>query len=128
MSPNPIQKKKINLSTLKDDFSSRTDPFIFTSIAPVLLDQSNEISWVFSSSQINKSHPAQSTVSFRSDSSSEANSSCCQKSDSWSHLRVESNISMDILLKTSHPKPLEAAYHWERKKLVQISDLKFCKT
>ena len=31
-------------SILKDDFSSKTDPSIFTSIAPVLLDQSNETS------------------------------------------------------------------------------------
>ena len=29
---------------LKDDFSSRTDPSLFTSIAPVLLDWSNKTS------------------------------------------------------------------------------------
>ena len=34
-------------SILKEDFSSRTDPSIFSSIAPVFLDQSNETSWVF---------------------------------------------------------------------------------
>ena len=33
-----------NTSILKDDFSSRTDPSIFTSVAPVLLDQSNKTS------------------------------------------------------------------------------------
>ena len=32
---------------LKSWFSLRTDPSIFTSIAPVLLDWSNESSWVF---------------------------------------------------------------------------------
>ena len=36
------------LSILKDDFSLRTDPSIFISIAPpVLLNQSNERSWTF---------------------------------------------------------------------------------
>ena len=37
-------EKKVNPSILKDDFFSRTDPLIFTSIAPVLLDRSNETS------------------------------------------------------------------------------------
>ena len=36
--------EKINPSTLKDNFSSRTDLSIFTSIAPVLLDPSNKTS------------------------------------------------------------------------------------
>ena len=40
-------KRKVNLSVLKDDFSSRTDPSIFKSIVPELLDQSDELSWVF---------------------------------------------------------------------------------
>ena len=43
----PIQfrRAKVNNSILKDDFFfSRTDPSIFTSIAPVVLDQSNETS------------------------------------------------------------------------------------
>ena len=35
---------KVKPSILKDDFSSRTDSFIFTSIVPVLLDWSNETS------------------------------------------------------------------------------------
>ena len=34
-------------SILKDDFSWRTEPPIFTPIAPELLDQSHEISWAF---------------------------------------------------------------------------------
>ena len=39
-------KGKHNYIILKDDFSSRTDPSIVTSMPPVLLDQSNETSWV----------------------------------------------------------------------------------
>ena len=38
-SPNPIFKRKVTLTS-----SSRTNPSIFTSIAPVLLDQPNETS------------------------------------------------------------------------------------
>ena len=37
-------EEKDKPSILKDDFSSRTDPSIFTSIAPMLLDGSNETS------------------------------------------------------------------------------------
>ena len=37
-------EEAVNPSILKDEFSSRKDPFIFTSIAPVLLDRSNETS------------------------------------------------------------------------------------
>ena len=33
-------EEKVNPSILNDDFSSRTDPSIFTSIQPLLLDQS----------------------------------------------------------------------------------------
>ena len=40
-------EKKVNRSILKDDFSSRADWSIFISIAPMLLDWSNETSWVF---------------------------------------------------------------------------------
>ena len=36
--------EKVNPSILKDGFSSRTDPSIFTSMAPALLDQSIETS------------------------------------------------------------------------------------
>ena len=42
--PQSNLEEKVNHSILKDDFSSGTDPSIFTSIAPVLLDQSNETS------------------------------------------------------------------------------------
>ena len=37
-------EEKVNPGILKDDFSSRTDPSIFTSMEPLLLDQSNETS------------------------------------------------------------------------------------
>ena len=42
--PVPVAKnleEKVNPSILKDNFSSKTDPSIFTLIAPVLLDQLN---------------------------------------------------------------------------------------
>ena len=50
--PNPYTSSKIARDTalpsiFKDDFSSRTHPSIFTSITPLLLEQSNETSWVF---------------------------------------------------------------------------------
>ena len=38
--PQSILEEKINPNILKDDFSSRTDPPIFTSIQPLLLDRS----------------------------------------------------------------------------------------
>ena len=42
--PQPNLEEKVNPSILKDQFSSRTDPCIFTSVEPVLLDQSNKTS------------------------------------------------------------------------------------
>ena len=42
--PQSNLEDKVNPSILKVDFSSRTDPSIFTSITPVLLDWSNETS------------------------------------------------------------------------------------
>ena len=75
----PIQfRRKVNPSILKDDFY----PFIFTSIASDLLDQSNETSSVIPAFKSTGPFLPQSTVSWKSDSSSEANSSCCQRSDS----------------------------------------------
>ena len=44
--PQSNLEEKVNPSILKDDFSSRTDPFIFTSIEPLLLDRSNKTSQV----------------------------------------------------------------------------------
>ena len=42
--PQPNLEEKVNPSILQDEFSLRTDPCIFTSIEPVLLDQSNKTS------------------------------------------------------------------------------------
>ena len=46
--PQSNLEEKVSLSILKNDFSSGTDPCIFKSIAPVLLDWSNKTSLVFS--------------------------------------------------------------------------------
>ena len=55
----PIQFWRKRLSSiLKDDFSSWTGPSIFTSLAPVLLNNSNESSWLFFGIEINKLLPA----------------------------------------------------------------------
>ena len=79
-------EEKVNPNILKDNFSSKTDPFIFTSIEPLLLDRSNETSRAFPALKSTSHFLPQSTVPRRSDSSSEANSSCCHRSDAWSHL------------------------------------------
>ena len=42
--PQSNLEEKVNPNLLKDYFFSRTDPSIFTSIVPVLLDRSNETS------------------------------------------------------------------------------------
>ena len=42
MQPQSNLDEKVDPSILKEDFSSRTDPSIFISIARVLLDQSNQ--------------------------------------------------------------------------------------
>ena len=77
-------EEKVNPSLIKDDFSLRKDPLIFTSIVSVLLNRSNKTSQVFPV-LISTSHflaqPTshflpKSTISRRLDSSSEANSSC----------------------------------------------------
>ena len=72
LEPQSNLHKKDSLSILKDDFFSRADPPIFTSIAIELSDQSNETSLSFSSIEINK--PL------------EVNPSSCQKSNVWCHL------------------------------------------
>ena len=69
-------EEKVNSSILKDDCTSSTDPSINSAIAIRLVKQ-NQLN--FASIEIKKSLPAQSRVSCRSDSSSEANSSCCHR-------------------------------------------------
>ena len=78
----PIQfRRESQPQHLKRCFSPRTNPSIFTSIAPVFLDRSNETNRVFPALKSTSYFLPQSTVSPRSDSSSEANSSCCHRSD-----------------------------------------------
>ena len=73
----PIKfQEKVNPSILKNDFSSRTDPSIFTSVAPMLFDWLHKTKFT----EIYKPLPAL-VQSLRSDSSSEANSSSCHRSD-----------------------------------------------
>ena len=77
---------QVNPSNLKDDFSTRTDPSIFSSTAPVLSDRSNKTSWFFPALKSTSNFLPHSKVSRRSDSCLEANSSCCHRSDAWSQL------------------------------------------
>ena len=79
--PQPNLEEKVNPSILKGDFSSRTDQSTFKLVAPVLLDQSNKTNSVFLASKLTNHFLPQSSVSCRSDSSSEVNSSCCHRSD-----------------------------------------------
>ena len=51
-----------------------------------VLRLSNETSWVFPVLKSISHFLPQSTVPYRSDASSEANSSCCHRSHAWSHL------------------------------------------
>ena len=61
----------------QSNLEEKLDPSIFTSITPMLLDQPNETSWFCSALKFLR----QSTVSHRSHSSSEANSTYCHRSD-----------------------------------------------
>ena len=76
-----VLAEKVNPSILKDDFSSRTDPSFFTSIASAFLDRSNETNLVFPALKSTYHPLPQSPVSRRSDSDPEANSSCCHRTD-----------------------------------------------
>ena len=59
----PIQlKRESQPQHLKRWFSSRTDPSIFTLIAPVLLDQSNETSWVVVTDQMPDHNTSESNI------------------------------------------------------------------
>ena len=50
-------RRESNPKILKDEFFSRTDPSIFISIAPVLLDWLNETSRIFSGIETNNPAP-----------------------------------------------------------------------
>ena len=59
----PIQfRRESQPRTLKYGFSSRTDPSIFTSMPPALLDWSNETSWVFSTLKYQQASSCPSSV------------------------------------------------------------------
>ena len=104
----------------KGFFFSRIDPSLFTSIAPELLDCSNETGWVFWELKLTGWFLPQSMVSCRSDSSSEANSSCCHKSDAWSYLKrvessiisLDSNITNDIVRKVINAEASQLFVWW----------------
>ena len=74
-------KNKVKPSILKDDYYSTTGPSNFPSMSPVLWNYSNKTSWVFPALKSTSHFLAQSTVSCRSDSSSEANSICYHRWD-----------------------------------------------
>ena len=79
----PIQfRRKRQPRHLKRWFSW-IDLSAFISIAPVLLDQSSKTCWVFPALKPKSYFLHKFTVSRRSYSSSEANSSCYHRSDAW---------------------------------------------
>ena len=83
--PSNLEEKE-NPRILKDEFFSRIHSCIFTPIASVLLEWSNETRWVCPAKKSLKYFLLQYKVPCRSDSSLAANSSCCHRSDAWSHL------------------------------------------
>ena len=120
---------------------------IFTSVAPGLLDQSNERSWIQWNLQASYFRRLR-----RSHSSSEVSSRYKPKSDAWSHLEESVVSSSHIVLlqimssggslrysrksvrprkelqhwlpRASQPEPLKAIYYWETAKQGQIRVLK----
>ena len=61
------------------------------------LDRSNKTSRVFPALKLTNHFLPQSTVSCRSDSILEANSSCCHRPDTWSIISIESNITVKVI-------------------------------
>lgn len=82
---------------------ARTHQSIFKSIASSLFEQSIETNWVFPVWKSTSHFLSQSTLSHRSGSKSEINSSCCHKLEAHSHLaqRIVSSAQMTFLLTTS---------------------------
>ena len=149
-----IFNKRDNIKApIQDNFSSRTDLSIFTSVAPGLLDQSNETSWIQWNLQASYFRRLR-----RSHSSSEVSSRYKPKSDAWSHLEESVVSSSHIVLlqimssggslrynrksvgprkelqhwldsppRASQPEPLKAIYYRETAKQGQIRVLKFQK-
>ena len=100
--PQSNLEEKVNHSILKYYFFSRTDPSIFKSILPVFLDWSIETSWVFPALESTSHYLPQSTVSCRSDISSEANPSSCHRSDAANQILLFWCIMQFIMPWTNH--------------------------
>ena len=84
----PIQfSRESQPQQLKRWFFLKNRPIHFHINSAVLLNWSNKTSCVFPALKSISHFPSQSTVPRRSDSSSEANSSCYHRSDAWSHLK-----------------------------------------
>ena len=102
----PIQFRwKSQCQHLKRWFFLKNRPINFhISTSVIRLDKRNQLSF----SNITSHFLPQFTVSCRSDSSSEANSSCCHRSDVWSHLelRAVSSASIAVLQITSSGRSL----------------------
>ena len=124
-SPSPIQKRKIP-SILKDDFSSRIDPFTFTPTPPESLDRSNRASLFSRALKSTFNFLLHYALSHRSDSSSEAQSrvessiiSIVSKIKNNTITKVqdqqwsleELQYQLDILVKTSNLEPIVAIYY-----------------
>ena len=88
-----------NPSILQDDFSPELDSSIFTSIAPQWIGRSNELSWVVSPSKSTSHFLPYSTVFRMSGSISEANLSCCHRSDACN---IDSNVTENIIRKVNN--------------------------
>ena len=85
----PIQfRRKSQPQHLKRWFFLKNRPLHFhINSTSVTGDWSNKNSWVFPALKSTSHFLPHYTVSRRSDSSSEANSSCSHRSDAWSHLK-----------------------------------------
>ena len=97
------------------DFEDPLSPQLKEGGRTLWLYQSNKIRWVFPALKSTSHFLPQFTVSCRSDSSSEVNSSCCHRSDAWSHLvqRIVSSV------KTSHPEQGKTKYlTWNSTRLI----------
>ena len=82
----PVQFRRVSQPQhLKRRFFLRIDASIFISYSTSVI-RPVKSSWVFPALKSTSHFLPQLTVSRRSDSSSEANSSFCHRSDAWSHL------------------------------------------
>ena len=73
-------------------FAPRADSSVFTSLVAESSDQSNEARWLLPALKSTSHFLPQSVISIRPDSSLEAKSVCCHKSETWSLLTVVSTV------------------------------------